>query len=205
MLVHWDDVEPLVIADGNLRGTRWRLGAAARCARVGLSRYRLRPGEHAMPVHVHGDEEELFYVLAGEGPELAGRAHLLRPRRRLHPAPPGRRGAHDHRRRRRARRARVRQRIGHRRHVAAAGAGLVARPALAPAGRSRPVRRRGRRRPARAPRSRAGAPADDRRAGGTRRSTRPVTATYRACAATTATRSARCGSGWEIWSSSRAS
>ena len=65
--VHWDEVEPIAIGDGDLRGTRWRLGAAAGAARTGLSRYRLGPGERAMPVHVHGDEEELFYVLAGEG------------------------------------------------------------------------------------------------------------------------------------------
>jgi uncharacterized cupin superfamily protein len=67
MHVHWDDVEPVVIDDGDLRGTRWRLGAAAGLTRTGLSRYRLGPGERAMPVHVHGDEEELFYVLAGDG------------------------------------------------------------------------------------------------------------------------------------------
>jgi uncharacterized cupin superfamily protein len=67
MIVHWDDVEPVVIDRGDLRGTRWRLGAAAGAARVGLSRYRLAAGERAMPVHVHGDEEELFFVLAGEG------------------------------------------------------------------------------------------------------------------------------------------
>jgi uncharacterized cupin superfamily protein len=67
MIVHWDDVEPVVIDRGDLRGTRWRLGPAAGAARVGLSRYRLAPGERAMPVHVHGDEEELFFVLGGEG------------------------------------------------------------------------------------------------------------------------------------------
>ena len=66
-VLHWDDVEPVVIDDGDLRGTRWRLGAAAGAVRTGLSRYRLGAGERAMPVHVHGDEEELFYVLAGEG------------------------------------------------------------------------------------------------------------------------------------------
>jgi uncharacterized cupin superfamily protein len=67
MLVHRDDVEAEVIDRGELRGTRWRLGAAAGATRTGLSRYRLGAGEHAMPVHVHGDEEELFVVLAGEG------------------------------------------------------------------------------------------------------------------------------------------
>ena len=67
MVVHVDDVEPRVIEGEQLRGTRWRLGAAAGAARAGLSRYRLAPGERAMPVHVHADDEELFYVLDGEG------------------------------------------------------------------------------------------------------------------------------------------
>jgi uncharacterized cupin superfamily protein len=67
MPLHWDDVEPEPIDNGDLRGTRWRLGAAAGAVRTGLSRYRLAAGERAMPVHVHGDEEELFYVLAGTG------------------------------------------------------------------------------------------------------------------------------------------
>jgi uncharacterized cupin superfamily protein len=80
MIVHWDDVEPVVIDDGDLRGTRWRLGAAAGATRVGLSRYRLAPGERAMPVHVHGDEEELVYVLDGEGLSWQdGRTYSVRP------------------------------------------------------------------------------------------------------------------------------
>jgi uncharacterized cupin superfamily protein len=67
MVIHWDEVESVEIAGTELRGTRWRLGAAAGATTIGLSRYRLRPGERAMPVHVHADEEELFYVLGGEG------------------------------------------------------------------------------------------------------------------------------------------
>src|SRR5207342_424062 len=67
MVVHSDEVEPRIIDGTQLRGTRWRLGAAAGAVRAGLSRYRIAPGERAMPVHVHADEEELFYVLAGEG------------------------------------------------------------------------------------------------------------------------------------------
>jgi len=67
MVTHWDEVESVVIGGTHLRGTRWRLGAAAGADGVGLSRYRLAAGERAMPVHVHADEEELFYVLAGEG------------------------------------------------------------------------------------------------------------------------------------------
>jgi uncharacterized cupin superfamily protein len=67
MLAHWDEVTPAEVQAGELGGTRWRLGRAAGATTVGLSRYRLAPGQRAMPVHVHGDEEEIFYVLAGEG------------------------------------------------------------------------------------------------------------------------------------------
>jgi uncharacterized cupin superfamily protein len=67
MVIHWDEVEPRVIEGTELRGTRWLLGAAAGASDAGLSRYRLAAGERAMPVHVHADEEELFYVLDGEG------------------------------------------------------------------------------------------------------------------------------------------
>jgi uncharacterized cupin superfamily protein len=65
--LHWDEVDWTVIGDGPLSGARQRLGAAAGAVRAGLSRYRMRPGERAMPVHVHADEEEIFYVLRGDG------------------------------------------------------------------------------------------------------------------------------------------
>jgi uncharacterized cupin superfamily protein len=67
MLAHWDDVEWTRIDRGPLQGSRQRLGADAGAGRAGLSRYRLGPGERAMPVHVHADEEEIFYVLGGSG------------------------------------------------------------------------------------------------------------------------------------------
>jgi uncharacterized cupin superfamily protein len=67
MVTHWDEVEPVAIEGTQLRGTRWRLGRAAGTDRVGLSRYRLAAGERAMPAHVHADEEEIFYVLGGDG------------------------------------------------------------------------------------------------------------------------------------------
>jgi uncharacterized cupin superfamily protein len=79
MVVHSDEVEPRIIGGTQLRGTRWRLGAAAGAVRAGLSRYRIGPGERAMPVHVHADEEELFYVLDGEGLSWQdGRAYPVR-------------------------------------------------------------------------------------------------------------------------------
>ena len=67
MLCHWDDVPAVDLARGDLAGRRRRLGAAAGAPRLGLSRYDLGPGERPMPVHVHGDEEEIFVVLEGSG------------------------------------------------------------------------------------------------------------------------------------------
>ena len=66
-LTRLDAVEPVTIDAGPLRGTRFRLGPAGGARRIGLSRYVLGPGERAMPVHVHADEEELFFVLGGSG------------------------------------------------------------------------------------------------------------------------------------------
>jgi uncharacterized cupin superfamily protein len=79
MVIHWDDVEARAIEGDHLRGTRWRLGAAAGARDAGVSRYRLAAGERAMPVHVHADEEEIFYVLDGEGVSWQdGRAYRVR-------------------------------------------------------------------------------------------------------------------------------
>jgi uncharacterized cupin superfamily protein len=67
VLAHWDEIEWTRIDRGPLQGKRQRLGVAAGAARTGLSRYRLGPVERAMPVHLHADEEEIFYVLSGSG------------------------------------------------------------------------------------------------------------------------------------------
>lgn len=72
MVIHWDDVESLLIDRGDLRGRRTRLAAACGAPRLGLSRYELAPGERAMPVHLHSDEEEFFYVLGGAGVSVEG-------------------------------------------------------------------------------------------------------------------------------------
>ena len=78
MLVHWDEVEWARIDRGPLRGLRQRLGAATGAVRAGLSRYLMSPGERAMPVHVHADEEEIVYVLGGGGLSWQdGRAYVV--------------------------------------------------------------------------------------------------------------------------------
>src|SRR5438034_11437209 len=50
-----------------MAGTWSNLGTAAGTARAGASRIELGPGEQPTPPHVHGQAEEIFYVLAGSG------------------------------------------------------------------------------------------------------------------------------------------
>jgi uncharacterized cupin superfamily protein len=67
MIRHWDD-EPWVTIDrGDLRCERQRLCFTKGAPRAALSRYRIAPGRRPMPQHVHADEEEIFFVLAGSG------------------------------------------------------------------------------------------------------------------------------------------
>ncbi|HEY0344761.1 MAG TPA: cupin domain-containing protein [Solirubrobacteraceae bacterium] len=67
MIRHWDD-EPWVTIDrGDLRCERQRLCSTQGAPRAALSRYRIAPGQRPTPQHVHADEEEIFFVLAGSG------------------------------------------------------------------------------------------------------------------------------------------
>jgi uncharacterized cupin superfamily protein len=66
-LSHWDDVEPTRRDVGDMRGTWLRLGAAAGATEAGVTRIDIDPGCRAGPVHVHGSEEEIFFVLSGSG------------------------------------------------------------------------------------------------------------------------------------------
>jgi uncharacterized cupin superfamily protein len=67
MLCHTDDVPWTTLEHADIRAERQRLGAIAGARDVGLSRYRIAPSRRAMPLHVHADEEEIFFVLAGSG------------------------------------------------------------------------------------------------------------------------------------------
>ena len=66
-IIHRNDVPARSVALGDIAFDRRRLGSAAGSARIGASLYAVQPGARQMPVHVHGDEEEIFFVLAGEG------------------------------------------------------------------------------------------------------------------------------------------
>jgi uncharacterized cupin superfamily protein len=66
-VTHWDDVERFHAEVGHIGGW-WRdLGGAAGSRAVGLKRIEVDPGKWSTPAHVHGAEEEIFYVLGGSG------------------------------------------------------------------------------------------------------------------------------------------
>ena len=65
--INRDEIEERDIAEGDIAFRRRRLGSAAGAQRIGASLYLVAPGARQMPVHVHGDEEEIFFVLAGGG------------------------------------------------------------------------------------------------------------------------------------------
>ncbi len=67
MISHWEDVAWKAREHGELRFERQRLSHPRGGAGATLSRYRIAPGARSMPQHVHVDEEELFFVLAGAG------------------------------------------------------------------------------------------------------------------------------------------
>jgi uncharacterized cupin superfamily protein len=66
-LTHWDDVEKHRNERGQMAGTWSNLGTAAGSYRCGVHRIELAPGEMPTPAHVHGESEEIFYVLSGSG------------------------------------------------------------------------------------------------------------------------------------------
>jgi uncharacterized cupin superfamily protein len=66
-IVNRADVPERTVSEGDIAFARRRLGAAAGAQRIGASLYVVAPGARQMPVHVHGDEEEIFFVLAGGG------------------------------------------------------------------------------------------------------------------------------------------
>jgi uncharacterized cupin superfamily protein len=73
MVVHIDEIETAQRDFGHIRARRQMLGVAAGSRDVGLSRWRIDAGHVPSPMHVHGDEEEIFFVLSGSGHVLYGR------------------------------------------------------------------------------------------------------------------------------------
>jgi uncharacterized cupin superfamily protein len=67
LIVHWDDVEPYRAERGPMSATWRNLGRAAGSVGIGVKRIQIDPGKLSTPPHIHGLEEEVFYVLGGSG------------------------------------------------------------------------------------------------------------------------------------------
>jgi uncharacterized cupin superfamily protein len=66
-IAHWDEIESRRSPRPGLGGAWSGLGDAAGSRTVGVNRIQLEAGEISTPAHVHGAEEEIFFVLAGSG------------------------------------------------------------------------------------------------------------------------------------------
>jgi uncharacterized cupin superfamily protein len=66
-IAHWDDVKKVRRERGQMAATWSNLGTPAGSYRCGVHRIELAPGEMPTPAHVHGESEEIFYVLGGTG------------------------------------------------------------------------------------------------------------------------------------------
>lgn len=66
-IAHWDDVAAKRRDAGDI-GAAWsNLGEAIGSVNVGARLIRIDPGKRSTPVHVHGAEEEIFFLLGGRG------------------------------------------------------------------------------------------------------------------------------------------
>jgi uncharacterized cupin superfamily protein len=67
VIAHWDEIEPVRLDVGPMGLVRTDLGRAAQTVDLGVARLQIDPGKQASAVHVHYDQEEIFYVLGGSG------------------------------------------------------------------------------------------------------------------------------------------
>jgi uncharacterized cupin superfamily protein len=66
-VINLHEIPSRTVSEADIAFDRRRIGPVAGTDRIGVSWYEVSPGRRQMPVHVHGEEEEIFYVLAGEG------------------------------------------------------------------------------------------------------------------------------------------
>jgi uncharacterized cupin superfamily protein len=66
-VISLDEIPARTVVEGDIAFDRRRIGPVVGTHRIGVSWYEVPAGRRQMPVHVHGEEEEIFYVLAGGG------------------------------------------------------------------------------------------------------------------------------------------
>ncbi|HET9243732.1 MAG TPA: cupin domain-containing protein [Gaiella sp.] len=69
MISHWDDVDAVRREEGHICGD-WQALTGDTSDWVGVRRIRVAPGKWSTPLHVEGEEEEIFFVLSGSGLSL---------------------------------------------------------------------------------------------------------------------------------------
>lgn len=93
MIAHWDECRANRVTVGHIDATWRALGNAAHSVEIGVNRIDIHPGSFSTPVHIHGVEEEAFFVLRGSGllwqdgatcGVSAGDAIVHRPSREAH-------------------------------------------------------------------------------------------------------------------------
>lgn len=66
-VIHWDALETKTRTAGDISSKWTLLGEAAGTVGVGLRRIEVTEGKRTTALHVHGAEEEIFFVLGGSG------------------------------------------------------------------------------------------------------------------------------------------
>jgi uncharacterized cupin superfamily protein len=66
VITHWDELESTRHERGHIAGD-WTSLSGAHSDMVGVQRIRIDPGMWSTPLHLEGCDEEIFYVLAGDG------------------------------------------------------------------------------------------------------------------------------------------
>jgi len=66
VIAHWDDVAGVRREQGHIAGTWYSLTGSSSVT-IGVRRIRVDPGMWSTPLHLEGSEEEIFFVLAGDG------------------------------------------------------------------------------------------------------------------------------------------
>jgi uncharacterized cupin superfamily protein len=66
VISHWDDVESVRREKGHIAAT-WQSLTGEDSLWIGVRRVRIEPDRWATPLHLEGSDEEIFYVLSGEG------------------------------------------------------------------------------------------------------------------------------------------
>lgn len=69
MISHWDDVEAVRRERGHI-AAEWQGLTGERSRWLGVQRIRVDAGRWATPLHLEGSEEEIFFVLGGDGVAL---------------------------------------------------------------------------------------------------------------------------------------